>query len=87
MGLRIINFTPGTGTNADYTTPDIASYKSSEQLMERLLRFEETHSAGLQGAILLIHLGTHPDRTDKFYNRLGDLIQELKARGYRLVRF
>jgi len=55
--------------------------------MERLLRFEETHSAGLRGAILLIHLGTHPDRTDKFYNRLGDLIQELKARGYRMVRF
>ena len=87
MGLRVINFTPGTGTNADYTTPDMASYKSSEQLMERLLRFEETHSAGLRGAILLIHLGTHPDRTDKFYNRLGDLIQELKARGYRMVRF
>ncbi len=42
MGLRVINFTPGTGTNADYTTPDMASYKSSEQLMERLLRFEET---------------------------------------------
>ena len=39
------------------------------------------------GGYPLIHLGTHPDRTDKFYNRLGDLIQELKARGYRMVRF
>lgn len=87
MGLQVLNFTPGTGTNADYTTPDMASYKSSEQLMERLLRYEETHPLGLQGAILLIHLGTHPDRTDKFYDRLGDLIQELKSRGYRMERF
>ena len=87
LGLRVINFTPGTGTNADYTTPDMASYKSSEHLMERLLRFEETNSLGLRGAILLIHLGTHPDRTDKFYDRLGDLIQELKARGYKFERF
>lgn len=87
MGLWVLNFTPGTGTNADYTTPDMASYKSSPQLMERLLRFEETHPLGLRGAILLIHLGTHPDRTDKFYDRLDDLIQELKARGYRMERF
>ncbi len=87
LGLRVVNFTPGTGTNADYTTSDMASYKSSEQLMNRLLRFEETHPLGLRGAILLIHLGTHPDRNDKFYDRLGDLIQELKARGYKFERF
>ena len=87
MGLRVINFTSGTGTNADYTTPDMTSYKSSEQLMERLLGYEETHPLGLRGAILLIHLGTHPDRTDKFYDRLGDLIQELKSRGYKLEKF
>ena len=36
--------------------------------------------------MLLIHIGTHPDRTDKFYNRLDDLIKELKTRGYSFVR-
>lgn len=86
-GLTVVNFTSGTGTNADYTTPDMASYKSSEQLMVRLLHFEETHPLRLRGAILLIHLGTHPDRTDKYYDRLGDLIQVLTARGYRIERF
>ena len=85
--MQVLNFTPSTGTNADYTTPDLASYKSSDQLIERLLRFDETHPLGLRGAILLIHLSTHPDRTDKFYDRLEDLIQELKARGYKFERF
>jgi endoglucanase len=31
LGLDVINFTPGTGTNADYTTPEMKNYKSSEQ--------------------------------------------------------
>ena len=36
--------------------------------------------------MLLIHIGTHPDRTDKFYNRLDDLIKNLKGKGYEFVR-
>jgi len=87
MQLQVVNFTPGTGTNADYTTPDMASYKSSEELFNRLLKFESTNRLGLQGAILLIHMGTHPDRTDKFYNRLGELVDELVSRGYGFGRF
>ena len=36
-------FTPGTGTNADYTTPDMGErYKSSAQLYKRLLDFERS---------------------------------------------
>lgn len=87
MGLQIINFTPGTGTNADYTTPDMASYRSSDELMVRLFRFEENNRLHLNGAILLIHMGTHPDRKDKFYNRLGEIINELRSRGYAFGRF
>ncbi|HOL46535.1 MAG TPA: PQQ-binding-like beta-propeller repeat protein, partial [Candidatus Saccharicenans sp.] len=30
--------------------------------------------------------GTSPARTDKFYNRLGQLLDELSARGYSIVR-
>ncbi len=30
--------------------------------------------------------GMNPKRTDKLYNRLDELIKELKNRGYRLVR-
>ena len=86
MGLQVVNFTPGTGTNADYTTPDMKNYRSSEDLFTRLMSFESTHPLGLRGALLLIHLGTHPDRTDKFYDHLGRLAEELQEKGYRLER-
>ncbi len=82
MGLQLINFTPGIGTNADYTTPDLANYKSSEALIEQLMKFESNDKSGLNGAIILIHLGTHPDRTDKFYTKLGYIIDTLKHKGY-----
>ena len=80
--MQLINFTPGVGTNADYTTPDLANYKSSKDLTERLMKFESTNPAHLNGAIVLIHLGTHPDRTDKFYNSLDQIIEKLSKKGY-----
>jgi len=82
MGYRLVNFTPGTGTNADYTTPDMAGYRSSDQLMDRLVSFGETSPAGLNGAMLLIHPGTDPARSDKFYMRLGEIIDHFSAKGY-----
>lgn len=84
-GWQVISFTPGTFTNADYTTPDMGTaYRSSDTLLQRLLRKES--SEGLNGAILLIHIGTDPRRTDKLYDRLPELILALKDRGYRFVR-
>ena len=84
MDGQIVNFTPGTTSNADYTTPDMKSYRSSDQIYDALLSFEEKES--LNGVIMLLHIGTHPDRTDKMYNRLDQLIKELKSRGYEMVR-
>lgn len=84
MNVHIVNFTPGTGSNADYTTPDMANYRPSEEIYRNILSFEEKES--LNGFLLLIHIGTDPKRSDKLYNRLGDLIGELKKRGYRFVR-
>ena len=84
LKVQVVNFTPGTGSNADYTTPDMKSYKSSDTIYNNILRYEEKNT--LNGFMLLIHIGTHPDRTDKFYNRLDDLIKELKTRGYSFVR-
>ena len=85
MGVQVINFTPGTGTNADYTYPNMgASYRSSDTLVQRLLRFEAR--SGLGGAIVLVHIGTDPRRTDKFFERLPWLIDTLRSRGYRFVR-
>ncbi len=83
-GLSVINFSPGTGTNADYTTPDMKNYRSSEALMNNLLKREQV--SGLSGNFILIHLGTDKKRIDKFYNHLDELILELKKRGYSFKR-
>ncbi len=86
LDVTLFNYTPGLGTQADYTTPDMRAYRSSAALYQRLFDFEETTAHGLNGALLLIHIGTHPDRTDKFYWLLEPLIRELQHKGYRLVR-
>jgi len=87
MGLKVINFTPGIRSNADYTTPEMANYRSSETIMSDIKTFEKKDTNGLNGCIVLIHLGTAPERTDKFYNRLGELITWLKKSGYSTERF
>ncbi|OPZ65125.1 MAG: Polysaccharide deacetylase [bacterium ADurb.Bin478] len=86
LDVTLFNYTPGVGTQADYTTPDMRAYRSSAALYQRLFEYEETAAHGLNGALLLIHIGTHPDRTDKFYRLLEPLIRELQHKGYRLVR-
>lgn len=86
LGLVLFNFTPGTLSNADYTTPDMANYRSSARIFQSILDYEKADPHGLNGFILLIHIGTHPGRTDKFYRRLDGLLTELGGRGYRFVK-
>jgi len=83
-GQTVINFTPGLRTAADYTTPDMPNYKSSQELIDQLFAFEEEN--GLNGAIILIHPGTVDSRTDKLYLRLDEIIKRLKKRGYSFER-
>lgn len=87
MGLELVNFTPQTGTNADYTWPALPNYRTSEQLYNRLMQFEKNTPNGLNGAIVLIHAGTDPQRTDKFYKKLPQILTELKAKGYSFGKF
>jgi len=84
MGITLVNLTPGTGTNADYTTPDMKNYISSDQLFTRLKAFEDKNN--MNGAFLLVHLGTDPSRTDKFYLRLDDIIQYFSDKGYKFLK-
>jgi endoglucanase len=86
-GLTLFNFTPGIRTNADYTWPQMtAAYKSSEWIIKWLKEFTATNPGGLNGAIILLHAGTDPQRQDKLYNRLGEIIRLLKTEGYRFKR-
>lgn len=82
-GIQLINFTPGTYSNADWTIPELGKqYKTSGEIYNRILDYEKNNQDGLNGFILLTHVGTDPRRTDKFYNKLDSLITELKKRGY-----
>ncbi len=86
LGLSLFNFTPGTSSNADYTTPDMPNYLSSDVIYDRILAYEKKDPKGFNGFILLIHIGTDPKRTDKLYMKLGELIDTLRSRGYAFVR-
>ncbi|MEJ8800758.1 polysaccharide deacetylase family protein [Pontibacter sp. H249] len=86
-GLQLVNFTHGTRSAADYTWPEMGSrYVSSETILESILSYEAKDPNGLNGFMLLLHIGTDPRRTDKFYNRLDELLEQLKGKGYRFVR-
>ena len=82
IGLQVINYTPGTLTNGDYTTPEMKRYFSSKEILGRIWEYERTDPNGLNGHIMLIHFGTDPARTDKFYDKLPGLIRELRRKGY-----
>jgi len=83
-GLQLINFTPGIGTNADYTYPSMGSkYKSSAAIIESVKAKYNQNPSAFNGAIILIHAGTDPARKDKLYNQLKSLIQFFKSNGYK----
>ncbi len=84
IGLQLINFTPGTKSNADYTTPEMKNYRTTEEIYNSITGLEETKS--LNGFILLLHIGTDPKRTDKFYFKLNELITTIKRKGYSFRR-
>ena len=81
LGFQLINFTPGTKSTADYTTPDMKNYRGSDDIYNSIVQYEQ--SRGLNGFILLVHIGTDPKRTDKFYHHLPRLVKYLKAKGYQ----
>ncbi|HEX6132373.1 MAG TPA: polysaccharide deacetylase family protein [Longimicrobiales bacterium] len=86
MGLVLFNYTPGTRSNADYMPDAHPRFISSLDIYESILEYETTDPDGLNGFLLLLHVGAGPGRTDKMHPLLGPLIGELKRRGYSFVR-
>src|SRR5262245_3311997 len=74
LDLTLITFTPGTRANADYTGEADANFVSSQAIFESILRREREDPHGLNGFILLLHLGSGPGRADKFHTRFGELL-------------
>ena len=85
-GLTLVNLTPGPGTARDYTWPQMGNrYVSAQTIIEELLAYERRHT--LNGAIILIHLGTDERRADKLYDHLSDIVDALKGKGYQFGSF
>lgn len=89
LGLRLINNTPGTLSQADYTYPELGiRYKTARQILERITNFERSSPTGLNGHILLLHAGTDPRRpqAERLYNHLDEIITTLRKGGYSFQR-
>ena len=86
LGLRLVNYTPGTRSSADYTEDTARNFVGSRAIFESILRREREDPHGLNGFLLLLHVGAGPGRSDKFHARFGALLDELARRGYRFIR-
>jgi peptidoglycan/xylan/chitin deacetylase (PgdA/CDA1 family) len=86
MGLVLVNYTPGTRSPADYTGEAEKNFVSSQAILESIVQREGQDTNGLNGFILLLHLGAGPGRQDKFVAKFGELLDFLKTKGYEPVR-
>jgi peptidoglycan/xylan/chitin deacetylase (PgdA/CDA1 family) len=86
LGLTLICQTPGTRSNADYTGEGTRQFVSSDAILQSILRREREDPNGLNGFLLLLHLGSGPGRADKFHRRFHELLDALTARGYTFPR-
>ncbi|MEE1207501.1 MAG: polysaccharide deacetylase family protein [Muribaculaceae bacterium] len=84
-GITPVNPSPGVETYRDYTAEGMPGYRTTPEIWDQLWRYEKER--GLKGAIIIVHLGVTPLRQDKFYRLLPQMIDTLRARGYRLERF
>jgi peptidoglycan/xylan/chitin deacetylase (PgdA/CDA1 family) len=83
---NLINYTPGTRSHADYTVEADKNFASSQIIFDSIVKREQTDPHGLNGFILLMHLGSGPGRSDKFHTRFGELLDYLADKGYEFVR-
>ncbi|MBN2572814.1 MAG: glycoside hydrolase family 9 protein [Ignavibacteriales bacterium] len=85
-GITLINYSSGTLSTADYTYPRMEKrYIDSEKIYNSILDYEK--EKGLNGFILLLHIGTNPEREDKFYFKLNSILLELEENGYNFSLF
>jgi peptidoglycan/xylan/chitin deacetylase (PgdA/CDA1 family) len=86
IGLTLINFTPGTRSTADYTGEKDKNFVPSNVIFDSIIKKEKEDPHGLNGFLLLLHVGAGPGRTDKFFNRFGELMDYLASKGYKFPR-
>jgi endoglucanase len=84
LGATLFNFTPGTGSHRDYAREDDPHFVPSRTIYDDVLKYEKESPHGLNGFVLLIHLGS--GRKDPFHPLVGPLCDGLTKRGYTFVR-
>lgn len=84
MGLTLINFTPGSGSNRDYIPESDPKFLPSARLVDDILAYERRDPNGLNGFILLLHAGSL--RKDKMHDQFDRLVDALQQRQYEIVR-
>ncbi|MGB8191221.1 MAG: polysaccharide deacetylase family protein [Chitinophagaceae bacterium] len=85
LQLQLINYTPGTLSHTDYTTPAMKNYRSSDAILRSVYNYSTQQTSGLNGFMLLMHIGAGPSREDKLYNRLNELLDHLLHEKYEPV--
>lgn len=84
MNVMLFNFTPGSGSNRDYIPEGEKKFTPSKKIIEDVLAYEKKDPHGLNGFLLLMHLGS--ERKDKTFDLLEGLVVELKNLGYSFAR-
>lgn len=85
-GLTLVCHTPGTRSNADYTEEGTPQFVPTDAIFDSILQREREDPHGLNGFMLLLHVGAGPRRADKFHRRFGELVDALAGRGYTFAR-
>ena len=84
FGVSLIGPTPKTLSNADISIPEMRdNYYSSNEIFNNIIEIESEQ--GLNGYILVFHLGSDNKRTDKFYPKLNALLTKIKTAGYEFI--
>jgi endoglucanase len=84
LGVILFDMTPGCGSNRDYIKEGAPHFVGAQKIYDDILAYERKDSHGLNGFVLLLHLGS--GRKDPFHQMLGPLCDELSKRGYEFER-
>jgi endoglucanase len=84
LGIKLFNLSPGCGSSRDYIQEGAPHFVSAQKLYDDILAYEHKDPHGLNGFVLLLHLGS--GRKDPFHPMLGPLCDELTKRGYEFER-
>jgi peptidoglycan/xylan/chitin deacetylase (PgdA/CDA1 family) len=64
---------------------NFAGYFPAPLVKDRLLSFGQNETEQANGAIILMHLGSHRDSTDRLDKWLPEIIKTFRQRGYRFI--